>query len=198
MTSSSTYLAGDAPEDVKIAAVDMWDNWIGGPAAPGFGKDVRKGMRFTTLNLKEEALSSGDADERPRRRTAETIHEVTVTEDFLNGMGFLHGGCTAYLIDSCSSIGFVALSPPDTPPSVSLNLAVTYHQAAPPGARLRFISTVIAFSARVQTVRCEVWDITKPAHRLVATGTHIKMQQSGRTLPGSDAQGETATVKAKL
>ncbi|EJU06640.1 Thioesterase/thiol ester dehydrase-isomerase [Dacryopinax primogenitus] len=103
---------------------------------------------------------------------------MTVTEDCLNGMGFLHGGCTAYLIDTCSSITLTALDPPDysIPPTVSLNLNVTYHAAASLGASLRIISTVVSFSTRVQTVRCEVWDVTNPTHRLVASGMHIKMR----------------------
>ncbi|KZT60812.1 hypothetical protein CALCODRAFT_417714, partial [Calocera cornea HHB12733] len=139
---------------------------------PGFGREARQGQRFTTLNIKEEYLPGGQ-----KRRTAETIHEVTVTEDCLNGIGFLHGGCTAYWIDSCSSIALSALDSPDesTLPSVSLNLSVTYHAPAPLGAKLRLISNVVAFSARVQTVRCEVWDVSEPIHKIVASATHIKM-----------------------
>jgi len=184
--ASSTYLAGNAPEDMKIAAAFKWDNWLGGPDAPGFGRDVRQGLRFTTLNVKDEPTPAGKA----KRRVTEAIHEVMVTEDFLNGIGFMHGGCTAYLIDACSSIALTALDPPDdgTLPSVSLNLDVTYHAAASLGSNLRLISTVISFSTRVQTVRCEVWDISKPVPKLVASANHIKMQRSGNS--ASEAQAE--------
>ncbi|KZP00271.1 hypothetical protein CALVIDRAFT_533916, partial [Calocera viscosa TUFC12733] len=156
MTGSSTYLAGNAPNNVKAVSAFKWDNWLGGPRAPGFGRDIRQGLRFLTLNVNEEPLSTGESGDKPasRRRTAEAVHEVTVKEEFLNGIGFLHGGCTAYLIDACSSIALTALDPPDESmlPSVSLNLSVTYHAPAPLGAHLRLISTVVAFAARVQTV----------------------------------------------
>ncbi len=95
MSESASPLAGNAPEDVKATVAFKWDNWLGGPNAPGFGRDVRLGVQFTRLNLNEEALPSGQ-----KRRTAVTEHEITVTEDFLNGMGFMHGGCTAYFIDA--------------------------------------------------------------------------------------------------
>lgn len=48
--------------------------------------------------------------------------EFTVTEDMTNRGGFLHGGCTATLIDMISTIGLMTKS--NNVPGVSVNLNI--------------------------------------------------------------------------
>jgi acyl-coenzyme A thioesterase 13 len=102
--ASSPPLAGNAPESIKAATAYKWYTWFGGPEAPGFGRDVRKNVRFTTLDMYEGSASDGHGRTEGKgkgRRCAEAVHEAKVTEEMLNAMGFLHGGCTAYMIDMC-------------------------------------------------------------------------------------------------
>ncbi|KAL5456955.1 hypothetical protein EMCRGX_G034184 [Ephydatia muelleri] len=59
--------------------------------------------------------------------------ELEVTEDHLNRAGALHGGFTATLVDSVST---VAILTADKPPGVSVDLSVTYLSPARAGDTL--------------------------------------------------------------
>ncbi|KAI0034591.1 HotDog domain-containing protein, partial [Vararia minispora EC-137] len=96
-----------------------------------------------------------------------------VKTDMLNGGGNMQGGCTAFLIDVCSSLGLAAAGRPET---VSQAINISYHAPAPLGCKIRIINTSMAIGARISSIRCEIWDVTHK--RLVATGIHMKMRPS--------------------
>ncbi|KAI0748761.1 hypothetical protein C8Q80DRAFT_1173538 [Daedaleopsis nitida] len=93
----------------------------------------------------------------------------------LNKQQTMHGGCTAYLVDVCSSVGLAFLAMVQGKPSdfVSQTIITTYHAPAPLGAKLNVISTTTSFGARTVASRIEIWDVTHG--RLCMSGTHNKM-----------------------
>ncbi|KAF9449045.1 hypothetical protein P691DRAFT_728616 [Macrolepiota fuliginosa MF-IS2] len=122
--------------------------------------------------------------EEPRKVEAKVVIETTVEEDMLNGGGKIHGGCSALLIDMCSTLALTALSMNangESIMSVSQALNVVYHSPAGLGDRLRLVNTTLTFGARAHSARTEIWNLTH--HRLVASGTHIKMQPSAPPKP---------------
>lgn len=77
----------------------------------------------------------------------------------LNGGGNVHGGCTAYLIDMCTSMAFPALAiynGGESKPSVSQAINTVYHGPAQLGDVLKIVSTTITMGARILTANCEV------------------------------------------
>ncbi|KAJ7223056.1 HotDog domain-containing protein [Mycena pura] len=131
-----------------------------------FGDDIFARIVVTHASVDNKA-------EEPLKQEGRVVCEIVVTEDMLNGGGNLHGGCSAYLIDNCSSLSLMIVQPG---PNVSQSLNIVYHSPATLGDKLRIVNTSIAIGARALSARAEIWNVTK--HRLVASGVHIKMQPS--------------------
>ncbi|KAI0690853.1 HotDog domain-containing protein [Cytidiella melzeri] len=120
-----------------------------------------------------------DVPELPRKKQARIVFELDVQEDMCNALLNVHGGCSATLIDICTSLTVSLLAfyvSPQTRNHVSLALNTTYHSPAPLGSRLKIVCTTVAFGARTMTAKAEIYD--KTLGRLVATGVHVKMQPS--------------------
>lgn len=133
---------------------------------------------ITEANVEEYTNADGKVKE-----ICTVVHELDVEEDMLNGGGNLHGGCSGFLIDNCSSV--VLLMHTDASgksyrrtADVSQALNFTLHAPARLGTPLKIISTSIAIGGRTSTVRCEIWDTKN--ERLVASGVHIKMAPTVR------------------
>lgn len=160
---------GNVPPAVKDAVARWWsDNSQG----QGFARNVCARLDVTRAEL------FGNP-EVARKQEALIVFETDVTRDMCNYLGAMHGGCTSFLIDICTSIVLnliAASSSPELAKHVSLALNITFHAPAVMGARLRIINTSVAVGARVMTVRSEVYDITNG--RIVATGVHMKMPPS--------------------
>ncbi|KZT58490.1 hypothetical protein CALCODRAFT_494741 [Calocera cornea HHB12733] len=170
-------IGGNAEPALKARVWELWRRFACelDLDEPDFGYENKKHIKFVTLNVYGEEDRSGK-----EKRTIETIHEVTVTKAFLNSGGNMHGGCTAFLIDVCSSATLSPFAEGDKGDkmSVSMNLNVIYHAPAPLGTPLRVISKSVTAGGRVQTVRSEIWDIKRD--KLVASGVHLKMQARPR------------------
>ncbi|KAJ3770360.1 hypothetical protein FB446DRAFT_172303 [Lentinula raphanica] len=121
------------------------------------------------------------------------ICEVDVSPDMANNHHLLHGGCTAFLVDMCSSLSVVALtmmrrSIKSPSPAVqnhpaqfdmlSQSMNVVYHSPSQVGDRLRIVSTTMPMRELVSNVcvQTEIWSTTQ--HRLVASGVQNMMTMS--------------------
>ncbi|KAM5544043.1 hypothetical protein V8D89_002229 [Ganoderma adspersum] len=125
-------------------------------------------------------LTDVSAYERPEdgKMHAEVAFEIDMGEDMLNAGWNLHGGCTMFMIDVCSSITLLVLGiARDTRVDlVSQAIATVFHAPATVGARLRIVNKTVSFGARTVSVRTEIWDTTN--RRLVATAVHNQMSPS--------------------
>jgi len=131
-----------------------------------FGTSVGKRIVITEASIVPKA-------EEASRTEARVVCEVTVEEDMLNPGKSLHGGCAAFLIDSCSTLVFVAAG---RSAGVTASLDCVYHAPAALGSKLRIVNTGMAVGARIMSARTEIWDDTKK--RLCVTGIHVKMEPS--------------------
>jgi len=131
-----------------------------------FGSSVGKRVVITEASIVPKA-------EEASRTEARVVCEITVEEDMLNPGRSLHGGCAAFLIDSCSTLVFVAAG---RDAGVTASMDCVYHAPAALGSKLRIVNTGMAVGARIMSSRTEIWDDTKK--RLCVTGIHVKMQPS--------------------
>ncbi|KIY43159.1 hypothetical protein FISHEDRAFT_54105 [Fistulina hepatica ATCC 64428] len=138
----------------------------------GFAQSIGK-----RLSLDEVSINPSAAE--PARDECKVVCSMTVEEDMVNGSSNLHGGCSAFLIDVCSSLALVAMSAAmygEPMLSVSQSLNVVFHSPAALGDKLRIVNTTLTLGARAMSVRTEIWNDTHK--RLVCSGVHIKMQPS--------------------
>ncbi|KAJ7778458.1 hypothetical protein B0H16DRAFT_887373 [Mycena metata] len=133
---------------------------------PQFGESIVAQLLVTHASVQRKL-------EEPLKKEGRVLCEIVVAHDMLNGMASLQGGCSAFLIDVCSSLCLSVLQRSN---HVSQSLNVVYHSPASLGEKLRIINTTMAVGARVMSARTEIWNATQ--HRLVASGVHIKMQPS--------------------
>ncbi|GLB34270.1 putative thioesterase superfamily protein [Lyophyllum shimeji] len=172
-----TRIAGNAPDHVKSFLADTsffyeYAHTLDGVTGPIFGESIMKRIVVTEVSVEKKA-------EEPRKLEGRVVCEVTVEDDMINGGGNIHGGCSAFLIDVCSTMALMALSMTDKGEahrSVSQSLNVVYHSPAGLGDKLRLVNTTITLGGRAQSARTEIWNVTH--HRLVSSGVHIKMQPS--------------------
>jgi len=140
--------------------------------SPIFGESIQKRMAVVEISLNKKV-------EEERKLEARVVVELDVTQDMLNGGGNIHGGCSAFIVDLCSSFALIALnleSSGDPSLSVSQSLNIIYHSPAQLGDKLRIVNTTLTIGARAHSARTEIWNVTH--HRLVVSGTHIKMAPS--------------------
>ncbi|KAG6812150.1 hypothetical protein H0H92_004149 [Tricholoma furcatifolium] len=149
-------VAGNAPDHVKavVANTSMFYRHIDGVKGPIFGEAITKRMAVTEISIDKKA-------EEPLKSEGRVVCELTVQDDMVNGGGNIHGGCSAFLVDVCSSMCLMALRLADT---------------AGLGDRLRIVNTTMTMGARALSARTEIWNLTH--HRLVSSGVHIKMKPS--------------------
>ncbi|KAG6844358.1 hypothetical protein H0H87_007539 [Tephrocybe sp. NHM501043] len=170
-----SQVAGNAPNDVKAAVADtsmFFARRIDGVTGPIFGEAITKRMIVTEVSIDKKA-------EEPLKTEGRVVCELTVEEDMVNGGGNIHGGCSAFLVDICSSMCLMALrlaTSGEYEGSVSQSLNIVYHSPAGLGERLRIVNTTMTMGARATSARTEIWNTTH--HRLVSSGVHIKMKPS--------------------
>ncbi|KAJ3907319.1 hypothetical protein F5879DRAFT_537885 [Lentinula edodes] len=142
-------------------------------------------------NMDAQPSCDGDLNEG-HPQSIILVCEVDVYPDMANNYHILHGGCTAFLIDMCSSLTVVALTmtmnskPTEVasfPPEfnwLTQTLNVVYHSPSPVGDKLRIVCTTMPLrelSSNV-CVRSEIWSTNR--HRLVASGVHNMMKMSSK------------------
>ncbi|PSR78328.1 hypothetical protein PHLCEN_2v7450 [Hermanssonia centrifuga] len=165
---------GNVPQSIK----DSLAEWYSGAA------DLHRFAAPIARRLEATEMSVYDKTEEPGKKEAKMVFEIDVTEDMCNFGNSVHGGCSAFLIDLCSSLAISLLATQEPKRNVhvhvSLVLNTTYHAPAPLGCRLKIVNTTMALGGRVMTARAEIYDITH--NRLVASGVHIKMPPSAPKL----------------
>jgi len=129
------------------------------------------------LVMKEVNIYPGENE--PSKLEARVVCECRVEEDMLNERGLLHEGCSAYLIDVCSTFPLSVLSQATGGPKsagVSHSLQFLFHESAPVGTLIKIVSSSVALGGRSMTARSEIWDADR--NRLLVSAIHMKMQAS--------------------
>ncbi|KAH9913087.1 uncharacterized protein BXZ73DRAFT_55687 [Epithele typhae] len=164
IAESSVIFKGDVPPAVQRQIVEFSDFHI---------KDVS----FAHSTGQRLVLTEASVHRRPedRKLQSRVVYTTTVDHDMINRQNTMHGGCTAFIVDVCSSVGLAFLGMVQGKPAdfVSQSIVATYHAPAPLGAKLSVVSTTTSFGARTVASRVEIWDVTHG--RLCISGTHNKM-----------------------
>ncbi|TFK24722.1 hypothetical protein FA15DRAFT_669292 [Coprinopsis marcescibilis] len=137
-----------------------------------FGRSIQERFVVTEVSVLEKK-------DEPSKLEGRVVVELDVNEEMINGGGNIHGGCSAFLVDMCSSLAIstLGLATEGTQyPTVSQAINMIYHSPAAVGDRLRLVNTSMTLGNRAQSARTEIWNVTHS--RLVASGTHIKMKPS--------------------
>ncbi|KZP21594.1 Thioesterase/thiol ester dehydrase-isomerase [Athelia psychrophila] len=173
----TTLITGNASQEVKDFLCHVFlEIMTSGIDGHGFALSTGRALKLREISFVPKA-------EEPSRMEGRVVFEIIVDRDMANGMGSMHGGCTAYLIDVCTTLALNAYKMSTTfesLPSVSQSLNVVYHSPAMIGDTLRIVNKTITVGARTMTAHCEIWNETHK--RQVATGQHIKMQPSAPKL----------------
>ncbi|THV03370.1 hypothetical protein K435DRAFT_748081 [Dendrothele bispora CBS 962.96] len=171
----STQILGNVPDTLKLA-IGRWpfQSWTPRKLETLFAKSVQDRIRV------DEVWLMPDPEEK-ERWIAKVVCGMRVEEDMVNGMGNIHGACSTFLIDMCSSLAVRALAigrhnNPKLARVVSQSLITIYSAPAAVGEELRIVNTTIALGTRVTSIKTEIW--SKTHHRLVSSGIHIKMAPS--------------------
>ncbi|KAK0190359.1 hypothetical protein F5146DRAFT_550574 [Armillaria mellea] len=174
MIKEHPEVTGNAPDDVK----QCLRVFLAVGQTKGFGHQV----------LSKVSISHVSLDASPEQRTrdqSKVVCSLAVTEGMLDAIpGSLHGSCSAFMIDTCSSLGLIAYVLCKTTTScdwdriytISQTLDVVYHSSALLGDKLKVVSTSMSIGARTMAIRTEIWNTTRQC--LVASGVHLKMLPS--------------------
>ncbi|KAJ3779023.1 HotDog domain-containing protein [Lentinula raphanica] len=174
MSNANIDIAGNGSDKVKAVLKDVPKLFLNG--RPNiFAASIIKKLVLAQVSIKSNVIE-------PQRKEGLVVYNVTVEEDMVNGGGTLHGGCSAFLIDLCSTASIMALKIDQgvSARDVSQSMSIVYHAPAAVGETLRIVNTTMAVGRRVASARTEIWSETH--HRLVASGVHIKMEPSSTKL----------------
>ena len=94
---------------------------------------------------------------------------MPVMEEHLNGMGTLHGGCTASVFDTVSTFGLATAE--DGKFGVSVDISISYIGAAKLGDTITIESTALKKKGGIRFADVV---ITNQDGTLIAKGTHTK------------------------
>ncbi|KAJ8088917.1 hypothetical protein PM082_014163 [Marasmius tenuissimus] len=175
-----SHVSGNAPDDVKriIAYPSVFVFSINGEPerGTGYSDEVAKRLVVSEVTLVKSS-------EEPSKDVGRVVCDLEVTPDMVNRASTIHGGCSAYLVDICSSLALITLSLINGgfANHVSQSINMVYHSPAAVGDQLRIVSTTMTMGSRTASARTEIWNTTH--HRLVASGVHIKMQPSAAPSP---------------
>ena len=129
-------------------------------------KLVRDGMkvssntkRFDRLTRNFEVVAATD--------TGKCTFQWKVEEEQLNGVGTLHGGFTAYVLDYSTTVALLAMG---SKPGVSIDLGVSYLSAAKSGDIVTVETDCKKLGRTLAFLEAEF----KVNEKLIATGKHTK------------------------
>lgn len=163
-----TQIQGNLSPEQKQLQANIFAFFIdgAGAAASGYGASLGKRVKYVSMNIEKV---------EGRGFQAEGVCEVTVTEDMVNVFKALHGGCSAYLIDLCSSAPLISLGiyEGNDMSGVSQSMNIIYHSSAKLGSELRIISNSISNQGKIRAARCEIRD--KKTDALLVSAIHTKV-----------------------
>jgi len=100
--------------------------------------------------------------------------KMKVDESHLNGVGTLHGGMTAFLVDYLTTITVVT-KPPHLP-GVSIDMSISYLRAAPVGDEISIYAEVVKMGRTLAFTSAEL--LNKDG-KLLAKASHTKFIGQG-------------------
>jgi len=164
-------IAGNGSRAEKYAAVKWM--WLFNRHLDSFAAPIGRRTQITEVSVLRKA-------EEPEKLEGRVVCELVVERDMLNGGERLHGGCSMFLIDICSTLPLSVLrehqSAANNAGGVSQSINTIFHSPADLGDKLRIVSTTMALGGRIMSSACEIWNVTH--HRLVASGVQLKMHPS--------------------
>ncbi|KAL8610588.1 hypothetical protein ACOMHN_006307 [Nucella lapillus] len=101
--------------------------------------------------------------------------EIPVSDNLLNGVGTLHGGAIATIVDGIST--WAAVSVGNNVPGLSIELSVSYIKAAFPGETLVVDAQMSHIGRRLAFLTVDITN--KDSGALIAQGKHTKYMTSG-------------------
>ncbi|ESK94096.1 hypothetical protein Moror_12841 [Moniliophthora roreri MCA 2997] len=171
-----SHIAGNASDKVKAFVADLSIYYrVNHPELKATFCD------YIIPRIKVTEVSVLNNAEEPLKAEGRVVCSLTVEEDMVNASKNLHGGCSSFLVDMdvCSTLALSALSLETTGKphyTVSQLISVVYHSPATLGDELRIVNTSLTLGSRAVSAKTEIYNATH--HRLVVSGTHIKMQAS--------------------
>ncbi|KAJ3779024.1 hypothetical protein FB446DRAFT_711908 [Lentinula raphanica] len=186
MSEDISHIGGNASDKIKSFLVDRRKLFKATGLNPKlettFGDSVVAGLRLSEITIHQNAVE-------PLSLEARVVCKTHITQDMVNGHGTLHGGCSALLIDFCSSLATIALQIHTTGfPGLGFSetIHVVFHAPALLGEEMRVVNTCTSAGEVVQSARTEIWSVTH--HRLVVSGVHVtvKPQKPKKGKPTTD------------
>ncbi|KAF9476728.1 hypothetical protein BDN70DRAFT_907521 [Pholiota conissans] len=172
-------VAGNAPDHIKRVICNTTAFFANRHPEhikrPIFVEAMQERFKVTEVSIVQKA-------DEPKKLEGRVVLEVDVSIDMLNIQDGIHGGCSAALIDMCSTLALHALvmyNSSEPYVSVSQSMNVIFHSPALLGDKLRLINTTLAAGSRAHSARTEIWNATRG--RLVASGNQTKMVPSTPT-----------------
>ncbi|KAK7029371.1 hypothetical protein VNI00_014625 [Paramarasmius palmivorus] len=170
-----SHISGNASNRVKAFVADL---------STFYGVNMYPELKATFCDyiiprIKVTEVSVLKKAEEPMKVEGRVVCSLTVEDDMVNAGKNMHGGCSAFLVDICSTLSLSALSLETTGKPhymVSQTINTIYHSPAGLGDELRIVNTSLTLGGRAASAKTEIWNATH--HRLVVSGTHIKMQAS--------------------
>ncbi|KAG8915567.1 hypothetical protein FRC03_007086 [Tulasnella sp. 419] len=163
-------IPGSASLEEKQVLVGAMIAWM--RKASWFAGTIGQRLKITRVDI----VPSPDGNEK--RKNASVECEIVVEEDMVNAFGTVHGGCSGFLVDVCSTLPLIVLSDAKWGSGgISQGLNVVFHAPALAGSLLHIKACSVAVGGRSATARCEIWD--KKRQLLIASGTNIKSTHNG-------------------
>ncbi|GAM17092.1 hypothetical protein SAMD00019534_002670 [Acytostelium subglobosum LB1] len=131
---------------------NVLEQWKG---IPGFDNEFFKYLEMGTYNHEKKILTM----------------TMVVPQELCNVLSTLHGGAMATLVDVVSSIAIIASDPERMPPSVSVDLSVSYAATAPVGEKITIESTVLKIGKNLAFTDTAIYN---NHNKIVCKGSHTK------------------------
>ncbi|KAH8920116.1 hypothetical protein BT69DRAFT_1265982 [Atractiella rhizophila] len=163
---------------INALGADNIRQWLEGFwAAGGYGSEVMQKLQLVSCELEgfevvqedgEDVLKSG------RGAKSTVIFKLLVDESMCSPTGFIHGGCTAYLLDVCTSLAIRPFSKPGFwfTTGMSTSLITTFLNAVPCNTTVLLVNRTLSQGKAVASYDFEM--ISEDGKTIYAKGTHTK------------------------
>ncbi|KAF6032094.1 ACOT13 [Bugula neritina] len=131
---------------------------------------MKRGKGFDSLLKNAELISAGEGTCKCK---------MVVEEHHVNKMKTLHGGMTATLVDSVSTMALVCTEP--YLPGVSVDLSVSYLRGAPLGEEITIDAKALKIGKNLSFLTV---DVTDSKGKLIAQGKHTKFVSKDQPVIG--------------
>ncbi|KAJ6526667.1 hypothetical protein B0H19DRAFT_1196747 [Mycena capillaripes] len=152
-TQDVKQIRGNISDDEKQINANVFSYFCTGSQISRFqpfSTDIAERIKMVELNVRDNA-STGTPE-------SECVFEIEVTKDMCNIFGTMHGGCAAFILDSCTMSAMVTLGRAKgfDGTGVSQTINVHCHHAAPLGSIVTVTTRSVFVDGRARLARCEV------------------------------------------